>query len=113
MRQGAARLVVVALLLVTAGLALFALQHRSTDGDLHVTTAIGALECAPDDAAPAGLAGDGHPSALAGELLLLLGLLLTATATWRIAPRILAPPRAPRIPTLPSLLLPAPGLLRV
>lgn len=102
----------VALLLLTAALSLFALQHRSVEGELHVTTAISAVECSVDDAAPAGLLPGEHPSASAAELLLLLAVLLVAPLAWWTTQRLLTPSPPSRGP-FRSPFLPTPGLLRV
>lgn len=108
------RALALGLMLVALSFALFALQHRSTEGDLHVVTPIGAIECAVDDAAPPVIGGDGHPTALAGLLMLLAAVLLGVAAVWRMLPRTGPRPAAPRArPTLPSLICATPGLLRV
>ena len=110
----AVRVLVLAVLAAVIALALLSLQHRTVSGDVHVVTALDAVSCVADDAAPT--MPDVLPIAdpmLAGLLLLALAAVLLVAVVITAVERLAAPPRPPGRSPLPLPFSATPGLLRV
>jgi hypothetical protein len=111
----AVRVLVLAVLAAVIALALLSLQHRTVTGDVHVVTALDAVSCVADDAAPT--IPDVLPIAdpmLAGLLLLALAAVLLVVVVITAVERPTALPRPPGRTPLPVPFFDlTPGLLRV